>query len=328
VAKRSRVKLRSHVSGNDSLLLHGNYRSSSGAGGASGGGGSLDDLPAESEVSTESSLLGTHSLHLSVVGISSSAEVALSGHSLVLEVSSSAHGSQSSGVSGASSVGTSLGMVSFLSSDGSHSLGMSASLGEGFPSSNGRHSLGMSASLGVESSQVSAMLGSSSGLMGSDSLEVVSSLASEVSHAFSVSALLVGVHSTSVSGQFLAGGFLVLGDPDLPSLGHRSRLANPVFAHVLADAFQEGSELSGLDTVVHVLHTFGVSTSGNLLVGVSSVGLSEIGGVGEASGEADESLLAVVSRVAISLADTEKFLRAPSHGLELRSGSSHGLFGP
>jgi len=265
VAKGSRAKLDSHVRNNHGLLLHGYFGSSNGAGGASGGRGSLDDLLG-SELVTESGMLGTEGLHSSVVGSSSSAEVAESDHSDVLEVSGSAHSSQASGM------GTSSGVELSTSVEG-HASGMSTSTGKvSFPSSKGGHSLVVGSASSVESSQVSAMGGVSSGVVGSNSLEVSGSLtsgsgkslgmstsvgvvssASVSGQASGVSASLgvvsshavlvsssspsgVKLHSASVSGH--ASGVRVSGSPklvhlDAPSLVHGSLLAHPVLAQQL-----------------------------------------------------------------------------------------------
>jgi len=253
------------VGGNNSFLLHGDMGSSSGAGGASGGRGSLDDLLG-SELVTESSMLGTEGLHSSVVSSSSSAEVAESDHSDVLEVSGSAHSSQASGM------GTSSGVVLSTSVEG-HAFGMSTFTGKvSFPSSKGGHSLVVGSAFSMESSQVSAMSGVSSGVVGSNFLEVGGSLssgsgkslgmstsvgvvssASVSGQAFGVSAFLGvvssqavlvssssfsedGLHSASVSGH--ASGVRLSGFPKVahlgtPSLVHFSLLAHPVLAHHL-----------------------------------------------------------------------------------------------
>jgi len=194
VAKGSLVELHSHVGSNNGFLLHGDVGSSSGAGGASRGRGSLDDLFG-SELVTESSMLGTEGLHSSVVGSSSSAEVAESDHSDVFEVSGSAHSSQASGM------GTSSGVVLSTSVEG-QAFSMSTFTGKvSFPSSKGGHSLVVGSASSVESSQVSAMSGESSGVVGSNSLEVSGSLSSGSGKSLGMSTSVGVVSSASESGH-------------------------------------------------------------------------------------------------------------------------------
>jgi hypothetical protein len=75
----------------------------------------------------------------------------------------------------------------------------------------------------------------------------------------------------------------------------------------------EVSELFGLNTVIHGALT-SADTSGDSLVRVVGVSLSLGTSMGSSSGEADESLLAVVGVVTISLAESKLVLGRPALG--------------
>jgi hypothetical protein len=107
----------------------------------------------------------------------------------------------------------------------------------------------------------------------------------------------------------------------------------PFLGHESLSVLHELTELLGLDTVIHGAETVLVSsssraTSGNGLVRIVRVSLTLGTSMGSSSGEADESLFAVVGGIAISLAHTEEFLGAPAlgdeSGFSLSGGSGYG----
>jgi len=317
----------SDVLNNESGRLHGDMRSLV-AGGARSGGGDLrlslgesshEDSALSGEVHAGSLLSSTsgspHSSDLSVSDLS---------HADVVSSASGEIGASLSNAGHTSGMGTSSSVVA-SSSVGSESLSVSTDSLE-----VGSTLVRQSSSVSADSLEVGSTLVEHSSSVSADSLDVGTTLgvhsSSVVGQSSSVSAdslvvgTTLGVHSSSVSGESASVGLQSSLNPFLGG-GHLSVV--PLSSHKTLSVLQEVIAFSGCDAVIHGGNT-STNASGNVLVRVVGVSLGLGTSVGGSSGEADESLLAVVVAVTISLAVSKLVLGGPSLVLEFSRSVSNG----
>jgi hypothetical protein len=124
--------------------------------------------------------------------------------------------------------------------------------------------------------------------------------------------------SSTPSGHTSLVGSHSLGKSSSPDSSGLEESSVPLGSHELLSILLEFRKLLGLDTVIHGGDTSTLA-SRDSLVRVVREGLGLGTSMGSSSGEADESLSAVMGVITISLAETELVLGGPSLVLETRS---------